>query len=116
MSDLQPLTDTFFDSFELQPNVLSGLHAAGFTRCTPIQALTLPLALAGRDIAGQAQTGTGKTLAFLIATLDRLLKRPALANRQDADPRALILAPTRELAIQIHKDALAFGSSLGIQY
>ncbi|HTA63901.1 MAG TPA: ATP-dependent RNA helicase RhlB, partial [Xanthomonadaceae bacterium] len=61
-------------------------------------------------------TGTGKTLAFLIATIDRLLKRPALANRGDADPRALILAPTRELAIQIHKDALAFGSALGIKY
>ena len=115
MSD-KPLTDVAFSNFDLHPALLEGLEKAGFTRCTPIQALTLPLALAGRDIAGQAQTGTGKTLAFLIATIDRLLKRPALANRQDADPRALILAPTRELAIQIHKDALAFGSALGIKY
>ena len=115
MSD-KPLTDVAFSNFDLHPALLEGLEKAGFTRCTPIQALTLPLALAGRDIAGQAQTGTGKTLAFLIATIDRLLKRPALATRQDADPRALILAPTRELAIQIHKDALAFGSALGIKY
>ncbi len=112
----KPLTDETFSNFELHPALLEGLEKAGFTRLTPIQALTLPLALAGRDIAGQAQTGTGKTLAFLIATIDRLLKRPALATRQDADPRALILAPTRELAIQIHKDALAFGSALGIKY
>ena len=112
----KPLTDVAFSNFDLHPALLEGLEKAGFTRCTPIQALTLPLALAGRDIAGQAQTGTGKTLAFLIATIDRLLKRPALATRQDADPRALILAPTRELAIQIHKDALAFGSALGIKY
>ncbi len=112
----KPLTDEAFSNFDLHPALLEGLEKAGFTRLTPIQALTLPLALAGRDIAGQAQTGTGKTLAFLIATIDRLLKRPALATRQDADPRALILAPTRELAIQIHKDALAFGSELGIKY
>ncbi|MEO7478440.1 MAG: ATP-dependent RNA helicase RhlB [Lysobacteraceae bacterium] len=112
----KPLTDETFSNFDLHPALLEGLGKAGFTRLTPIQALTLPLALAGRDIAGQAQTGTGKTLAFLIATIDRLLKRPALANRGDADPRALILAPTRELAIQIHKDALAFGSALGIKY
>ena len=112
----KPLTDETFSNFDLHPALLEGLGKAGFTRLTPIQALTLPLALAGRDIAGQAQTGTGKTLAFLIATIDRLLKRPALANRQEADPRALILAPTRELAIQIHKDALAFGSALGIKY
>ena len=115
MSD-KPLTDVTFANFDLHPALLEGLEKAGFTRCTPIQALTLPLALAGRDVAGQAQTGTGKTLAFLIATIDRLLKRPALATRGDADPRALILAPTRELAIQIHKDALAFGSALGIKY
>jgi len=56
----QPLTDVFFDSFELHPDLLAGLHAAGFTRCTPIQALTLPLALAGRDVAGQAQTAPAR--------------------------------------------------------
>ena len=115
MSD-KPLTDITFSSFDLHPALLAGLEAAGFTRCTPIQALTLPLALAGRDVAGQAQTGTGKTLAFLVAVIDRLLKRPALADRKPEDPRALILAPTRELAIQIHKDAVKFGSELGLKF
>ena len=115
MSD-KPLTDITFDSFELHPLLLAGLESAGFTRCTPIQALTLPLALAGRDVAGQAQTGTGKTLAFLVAVIDRLLKRPALADRKAEDPRALILAPTRELAIQIHKDAVKLGEELGLKF
>ncbi|HEY4559993.1 MAG TPA: ATP-dependent RNA helicase RhlB, partial [Lysobacter sp.] len=115
MSD-KPLTDVTFDSFNLHPTLLAGLESAGFTRCTPIQALTLPLALAGRDVAGQAQTGTGKTLAFLVAVVNRLLTRPALADRKPEDPRALILAPTRELAIQIHKDAVKFGSDLGLKF
>jgi len=115
MSD-KPLTDITFDSFELHPSLLAGLEAAGFTRCTPIQALTLPLALTGRDVAGQAQTGTGKTLAFLVTVMNRLLTRPALAERKPEDPRALILAPTRELAIQIHKDAVKFGSDLGLKF
>ncbi len=115
MSD-KPLTDITFDSFDLHPALLAGLEAAGFTRCTPIQALTLPVALPGRDVAGQAQTGTGKTLAFLVAVMNRLLTRPALAERKPEDPRALILAPTRELAIQIHKDAVKFGSELGLRF
>ncbi len=115
MSD-KPLTDISFSSFDLHPSLLAGLEAAGFTRCTPIQALTLPIALQGRDVAGQAQTGTGKTLAFLVAVMNRLLTRPALAERKPEDPRALILAPTRELAIQIHKDAVKFGSELGLKF
>jgi ATP-dependent RNA helicase RhlB len=115
MSD-KPLTDVSFSSFDLHPSLLAGLEAAGFTRCTPIQALTLPIALQGRDVAGQAQTGTGKTLAFLVAVMNRLLTRPALAERKPEDPRALILAPTRELAIQIHKDAVKFGSELGLKF
>ncbi|MBP6627653.1 MAG: ATP-dependent RNA helicase RhlB [Arenimonas sp.] len=115
MSD-KPLTDIAFSSFDLHPSLHAGLEAAGFTRCTPIQALTLPIALAGRDVAGQAQTGTGKTLAFLVALINRLLTRPALADRKPEDPRALILAPTRELAIQIHKDAVKFGSDLGLRF
>ncbi|MBS0217778.1 MAG: ATP-dependent RNA helicase RhlB [Proteobacteria bacterium] len=114
MSD-KPLTDVAFSSFDLHPALLAGLEAAGFNRCTPIQALTLPVALAGRDVAGQAQTGTGKTLAFLIAAINRLLTRPAMAERKPEDPRALILAPTRELAIQIHKDAMKFASDLGLK-
>ena len=101
-------------SFDLHPRLQAGLETAGFTRLTPIQALTLPVALPGGDVAGQAQTGTGKTLAFLVAVMNRLLTRPALAERKPEDPRALILAPTRELAIQIHKDAVKFGPELGL--
>ncbi|WP_149196546.1 ATP-dependent RNA helicase RhlB [Luteimonas suaedae] len=112
----KPLTDIPFSEFELQPQLLAGIEAAGFLRCTPIQALTLPLALSGRDVAGQAQTGTGKTLAFLVAVVNRLLSQPALAERKAEDPRALILAPTRELAIQIHKDAVKFASDLGLKF
>ncbi len=115
MSD-KPLTDIAFSSFDLHPTLLAGLEAAGFSRCTPIQAMTLPLALAGRDVAGQAQTGTGKTLAFLVTVVNRLMTKPALADRKPEDPRALILAPTRELAIQIHKDAVKFGADLGLKF
>ena len=109
-----PITDITFESFDLHPNVLSGLHACGFTRCTPIQALTLPVALSGRDVAGQAQTGTGKTAAFLVAVLNRLLTRPAVTARKLTDPRAIIVAPTRELAIQIDKDFRAIGRDTGL--
>jgi ATP-dependent RNA helicase RhlB len=110
------LTDTFFESFDLHPLLQQGLADSGFTRTTPIQALTLPLALEGRDVAGQAQTGTGKTCAFLVAMMNRLLTRPAAANRKDSDPRALIIAPTRELAIQIEKDAQAIGRHTGLRF
>jgi ATP-dependent RNA helicase RhlB len=115
MSD-KPLTDITFSSFELHPALQAGLEAAGFTRCTPIQALTLPITMAGRDVAGQAQTGTGKTLAFLVTVINRLLSKPALAERKPEDPRALILAPTRELAIQIHKDAMKLAPELGLKF
>ena len=115
MSD-KPLTDITFSTFDLHPSLLAGLEAAGFTRCTPIQAMTLPVALPGGDVAGQAQTGTGKTLAFLVTVINRLLTLPALADRKPEDPRALILAPTRELAIQIHKDAVKFASDLGLKF
>ncbi|WP_266170937.1 DEAD/DEAH box helicase [Dyella subtropica] len=109
------LTDTFFTNFELHPLLQQGLDDSGFTRCTPIQALTLPVALTGRDVAGQAQTGTGKTCAFLVAMMNRLLTRPAVAERKDSDPRALVIAPTRELAIQIEKDAKAIGRHTGLK-
>jgi ATP-dependent RNA helicase RhlB len=114
--DDKPLTDIAFSNFDLHPAVLAGLESAGFTRCTPIQAMTLPISLPGGDVAGQAQTGTGKTLAFLVTLVNRLLSRPALANRGPADPRAMILAPTRELAIQIHKDAEKFAGDLGLKF
>ena len=109
------LTDLFYENLDLHPLLQQGLAAAGITRCTPIQALTLPVALMGRDVAGQAQTGTGKTFAFLVALMNRLLNTPAAPNRKDADPRALIIAPTRELAIQIEKDFQTIGKATGLR-
>ncbi len=109
------LTDTFFTNFDLHPLLQQGLDDSGFTRCTPIQEMTLTPALAGRDVAGQAQTGTGKTCAFLVALMNRLLTSSAVADRKDSDPRALIIAPTRELAIQIDKDAQAIGRNTGLK-
>ncbi len=112
----QVLTETFFEQFNLHPHLAAGLADCGFTRCTPIQALTLPVALEGRDVAGQAQTGTGKTCAFLVAVMNRLLTKPAISGRHDNDPRAVIVAPTRELAIQIDKDAQAIGRHTGLRF
>jgi ATP-dependent RNA helicase RhlB len=94
---------------------MQGIRDAGFTSCTPIQAQTLPLALAGRDVAGQAQTGTGKTAAFLVAMYQALLTRPVSDNRNKASIRALIVAPTRELAVQIHHDAEILGRHTGFR-
>jgi ATP-dependent RNA helicase RhlB len=108
-------SDRRFDEFELHAKVQAGIKSAGFNQCTPIQAMTLPIALAGKDVAGQGQTGTGKTAAFLIATFNTLLHRGKPAGENDTNPRALILAPTRELAIQIHKDAVLLGSETGLK-
>jgi ATP-dependent RNA helicase RhlB len=99
------ISNTRFAEIGLDPRLVKALDAMGFTHCTPIQELSLPLALQGKDVAGQAQTGTGKTIAFLLATLDELLTLPADPNRLANEPRALIMAPTRELAIQIYEDA-----------
>ena len=159
------LSDLKFSSLNLHPNLLKGVSDAGFEYCTPIQALALPLALDGKDVAGQAQTGTGKTAAFLLATMQRLIlddEKNATAmddtvsaeaagtevaaaeddtDQGEAKPetsakknqlinasgkkdlkaiRSLILAPTRELAIQIHKDAVQLGKNtdlkLGLAY
>src|SRR5689334_25153600 len=98
-----------FASLGLKPGVLEGIRQAGFVTCTPIQAQTLPIALAGRDVAGQAQTGTGKTAAFLVALYQALLTRPTPASRSPTSVRALVVAPTRELAVQIHRDAMILG-------
>jgi ATP-dependent RNA helicase RhlB len=103
-----------FASFDLPAAVMRGIQAAGFTTCTPIQEETLPIALKGRDVAGQAQTGTGKTAAFLIAIFTRLLREPDRRRRNVAAPRALIVAPTRELAVQIHSDACLLGGETGL--
>lgn len=106
------LSETRFDSLPLHGTLLENIARLGFSHCTPIQAATLPRALAGEDLAGQAQTGTGKTAAFLLATLNQLLTQ--IPEAEAPRPRALILAPTRELAIQIFKDAepLAVGTGL----
>lgn len=103
------LSKVSFSSLGLPANLLQGIEEAGFSHCTPIQAETLPLALAGQDVAGQAQTGTGKTAAFLIAAFKMLLTRPGPPTGERAQPRALVIAPTRELAVQIHKDAVQLG-------
>jgi len=108
------LSDLRFDSLPLDDRIQMGIRDAGFEFCTPIQADTLPIALEGRDVAGQAQTGTGKTAAFLIAAFQRLL-----VNKPDPDrkrqPRLFALAPTRELAIQIANDAEVLGKHTGLK-
>jgi ATP-dependent RNA helicase RhlB len=104
------LSDVYFADLKLPHAVSAGIAACGFVRATPVQAATLPLLLAGKDVAAQAQTGTGKTAAFLIAIFARLVRmkraRPATA------PRALVVAPTRELAVQIQEDAKDLGHFL----
>ncbi len=102
------LSDIRFDSLELHESMLAGICDAGFEYCTPIQASTLPIALKEHDVAGQAQTGTGKTAAFLVAAYQRLLRNP-VDNDEKKQPRVFILAPTRELAVQIAKDAEDLG-------
>ena len=108
------LTHIRFDSFRLCKELAQGIEDTGFSFCTPIQAETLPIALKGQDVAGQAQTGTGKTAAFLLATYQHLLSNPAAEGRKQNQPRALIVAPTRELAVQIHKDAEILGQHGGL--
>ena len=108
------MSDLKFESLGLAEPLLQSVREAGFKACTPIQAETLPKLLAGRDIAGQAQTGTGKTAAFLLALFQRLLVNPSPSTRRLNQPRALVVAPTRELAVQIHKDALQLGKYTGI--
>jgi len=100
------LTETLFKEFDLPDKVLAGLGDAGFTHCTPIQARVLPLSLTGRDVAGQAQTGTGKTAAFLVTIFTRLMSPPKPGNRL---PSAMVIAPTRELAHQIYEEAMVLG-------
>ncbi len=107
---------TSFDSLGLADPLAQGIRDAGFVHCTPIQAQTLPIALEGRDVAGQAQTGTGKTAAFLIALYQTLMKHPASSHRNPTSIRALVVAPTRELAVQIHHDAEILGKHTGFRH
>ncbi len=101
-----------FASFDLPEPVMQGIREAGFVTTTAIQEGALPLALRGKDVAGQSQTGTGKTAAFLIATFTRLLRTPPAPGD---GPRALIIAPTRELTVQIESDARQLGQFTGLR-
>lgn len=114
---MQPdhLSDIAFASLPLHPTLQEGLLQLGYTHCTPIQALTLPRALQGEDLAGQAQTGTGKSAAFLLAAMNHLLSKPRAEGVDANQPRAIMLAPTRELAIQIFKDAEGIGAKTGLR-
>jgi ATP-dependent RNA helicase RhlB len=107
------LTDLRFADLPLSAGLQKGIAEAGFVQCTPIQSKTLPMALDGQDVAGQAQTGTGKTAAFLLALFHRLEHSPPLTTEAGPPaPRALIMAPTRELAVQVHTDATLLGKHL----
>jgi ATP-dependent RNA helicase RhlB len=110
------VTDIRFDSLDLHEKLLEGVRDTGFEFCTPIQAKSLPTLLLGQDVAGQAQTGTGKTAAYLLATMNNILLEDVRFEQSGGRfaPRGLILAPTRELAIQIHQDALALGRHSGL--
>jgi len=105
------LTDTKFSDLPIHQQVVDALSEANFNLCTPIQSLSLPPLLEGNDLAGQAQTGTGKTIAFLVATFHYLLTNPQDSKRQ---PRAIIMAPTRELAVQIFNDAELLSQHTGL--
>ncbi|MET0292278.1 MAG: DEAD/DEAH box helicase [Steroidobacteraceae bacterium] len=94
---------------------MQGIAETGFQNATPIQAQTLPIALTGRDVAGQAQTGTGKTAAFLVAVYQALLTRPLPEGIAPNAVRAICIAPTRELAVQIFNDAEKLGRHTGLK-
>ena len=106
------LTRIRFDELNLPTEIISGLKDSGFTFCTPIQAETLPVSLTNRDVAGQAQTGTGKTAAFLVTVFSRIL---SLHEHMPDTPSALIVAPTRELALQIYEEAMLIGRHTGLR-
>ena len=108
------LSELRFDTLKLHDSLRAGIRDAGFELCTPIQALTLPIALDQRDVAGQAQTGTGKTAAVLVATFQKLLTTTPDAGEKK-QPRAFMLAPTRELAVQIANDAELLGKHTGFK-
>ena len=107
-----PLTDgkLRFHDIDLPLEILHAVYDLGFQYCTPIQAGILPSTLAGKDATGKAQTGTGKTAAFLISIFTRLIRSPLETPPRPGHPRALVLAPTRELAIQIHEEAKALSA------
>jgi ATP-dependent RNA helicase RhlB len=104
-----------FDTLKLDVTVQKGIDALGFEFCSPIQAQILPHTLGGNDAIGKAQTGTGKTAAFLITIFNDLLSHPIEGERFLGEPRAVIIAPTRELVMQIAEDAQELGRFTGLQ-
>nr|WP_101141361.1 DEAD/DEAH box helicase [Neisseria meningitidis] len=98
-----------FADLNLDKNILSAVSSEGYESPTPIQAQAIPFALEGRDIMASAQTGSGKTAAFLLPTLQKLTKR---SEKPGKGPRALVLTPTRELAAQVEKNALAYAKNM----
>ncbi|MFT4634910.1 MAG: ATP-dependent RNA helicase RhlB [Arenicella sp.] len=109
------LSDTRFSELDIHPDVQKGIDDIGFEFCTPIQAISLPIALQGKDVSGQAQTGTGKTAAFLIACFHKLLNEERKESKKKNPIRALVVAPTRELAIQIHEDGKQLVEHTGLK-
>jgi ATP-dependent RNA helicase RhlB len=102
-----------FQDFALPQELLRAIDELGFQFCTPIQSEVLPYSLSDYDVTGQAQTGTGKTAAFLITILTQQYEFPLREPNPPGTPRALVLAPTRELAIQIEQDGQLLGKYLG---
>ncbi len=96
---------TRFHDFNLPTSLLHAVFDLGFKYCTPIQTEILPSVLSGKDASGRAQTGTGKTAAFLITVITRILNNPIQGKRQSGTPRVLVLAPTRELVLQVAEEA-----------
>ncbi len=104
-----------FHDFDIPVEIMHAIADLGFQYCTPIQASSLEQAMAGANVAGRAQTGTGKTAAYLVAILTRYLRTPDKRQEKSATPRALVIAPTRELCVQICRDAQALGKYCGLR-
>jgi len=115
MAAMQSNHPKLFSELNLPEPLLKAIDDLGFTELTPVQQVALPMALAGRDIAGQGRTGTGKTATFLITTINRLLTQPAKEGRKPNQPRAIVIAPTRELVIQIAEDAKKLAKYAGLK-
>ncbi|HMY05860.1 MAG TPA: DEAD/DEAH box helicase, partial [Accumulibacter sp.] len=105
-----------FDELGLAPDLLKALAEQGYLEPTPIQAQAIPIVLAGRDLMGGAQTGTGKTAAFTLPLLQRILPFANSSSSPARHPvRVLILAPTRELAIQVHDAVKAYSKHVPLR-